>query len=276
MKNMTKYLMLYLPILILLCCNSESKHTLQNNVLKEEDILNEIDNSCFPRNPYILLPDLSHGYTSPAINRISLFRDENDKWAIVYEVLGFSPRDGSYDIQLNYFGNCLINQERLGNNNQFISNTRYITLVNAKTLLPYFDEEYRLLKSGTISVHDSSISFTNNVDDYKKPDVLDSTGVIDAIALLRHLSEKHTNLFSATDKELYSHLPATMKKIMIIQKWHFDYYDCYTGSNMGIKPSKQEVNQLIAKILVTGDTSLYKPKLPANNDWRYWKDSGKL
>jgi len=40
-------------------------------------------------------------------------------------------------------------------------------------------------------------------------------------------------------------------------------------------PGQEELYQLIAKILVTKDTTLWKPTLPANNHWSNW-ESGNL
>jgi len=42
------------------------------------------------------------------------------------------------------------------------------------------------------------------------------------------------------------------------------------------RPSSYETWQLIAKVIVTGDTSFYKPTFEANTHWKNWLDSGSL
>jgi len=42
------------------------------------------------------------------------------------------------------------------------------------------------------------------------------------------------------------------------------------------RPSSYETWQLIAKAIVTGDTSFYKPTFEANTHWKNWPDSGSL
>ncbi len=42
------------------------------------------------------------------------------------------------------------------------------------------------------------------------------------------------------------------------------------------RPSTNETWQLIAKVIVTGDTTLYKPTLKPNTHWKNWPDSGSM
>jgi hypothetical protein len=42
------------------------------------------------------------------------------------------------------------------------------------------------------------------------------------------------------------------------------------------RPSSYETWQQIAKVIITGDTSFYKPTLEANTHWKHWPDSGSL
>jgi hypothetical protein len=42
------------------------------------------------------------------------------------------------------------------------------------------------------------------------------------------------------------------------------------------RPSSYETWQLIAKVIATGDTSLYKPTLEANTHWKNWPNSGSM
>ena len=59
---------------------------------------------------------------------------------------------------------------------------------------------------------------------------------------------------------------------MSLDKWH---HKTFTESD-GIEPSTYETYQLIAEVLVSGDQSLWKPTLEANNHWRNWPNAGSI
>jgi hypothetical protein len=42
------------------------------------------------------------------------------------------------------------------------------------------------------------------------------------------------------------------------------------------RPSSYETWQQIAEVIITGDTSLYKPTLQANSHWKNWPNSGSM
>jgi hypothetical protein len=42
------------------------------------------------------------------------------------------------------------------------------------------------------------------------------------------------------------------------------------------RPSSYETWQLLAKVIATGDPSIYKPTLKPNTHWKYWPESGSL
>ena len=42
------------------------------------------------------------------------------------------------------------------------------------------------------------------------------------------------------------------------------------------RPSVYETFQLLAKVISTGDISIYKPTLSANSHWKNWEESGSL
>ena len=57
---------------------------------------------------------------------------------------------------------------------------------------------------------------------------------------------------------------------MTINEFHYESF--YKKENL---PSRQECYQLIAKVLVTKDTTKWKPTLKPNNSWKNWS-SGNL
>jgi len=48
------------------------------------------------------------------------------------------------------------------------------------------------------------------------------------------------------------------------------------GQLQNNRPSSYETWQLLAKVISTGDTSLYKPTLEPNTHWKNWPDSGSM
>ena len=70
--------------------------------------------------------------------------------------------------------------------------------------------------------------------------------------------------------DIKTHLPNDLPEILVIDKFHFE-----SVYNKDSFPSKQEIYQLIAKILVTRNPDLWKPKNKPNNHWSNW-ESGNL
>jgi hypothetical protein len=139
----------------------------------------------------------------------------------------------------------------------------------------------------------------------------------------RLLVTKHRYLLRATDNELYKSIPASLKKILVIDEWYHrdfielvqpavsdehlrttyefnknlradqDFMDFQSFEAMFGKqeqtnnifnqsqwednrPSAYETWQLLAKVIATGDISLYKPALAPNTHWKNWPDSGSM
>ncbi len=90
------------------------------------------------------------------------------------------------------------------------------------------------------------------------------------------IDEENRELFRATDAELRTCIPKDLPRIMSIDQWHHKEYGYYEGQIIGTKPSNYETYQLIAEILVTKDTTKWKPTLEPTNDWRNWPEAGGL
>ncbi len=74
----------------------------------------------------------------------------------------------------------------------------------------------------------------------------------------------------ATEPEIRSHIPGDIRKIMTIDDFHFS--SVYARDH---HPNKEEMYQLIAKVLVAKDPAQWNPTLTANNHWSNW-ESGNL
>ena len=75
----------------------------------EQDILTALDHS--NDGYYCHFIRLNHPYVYLIDTRLNLFCDGNS-WAIAAEILGYPPRGGQIELQVFYYGNCLINLEQ--------------------------------------------------------------------------------------------------------------------------------------------------------------------
>ena len=76
-----------------------------------------------------------------------------------------------------------------------------------------------------------------------------------------------------------------MPKLMHISQWHQKGYyknkyltspTTYAVEEIGTKPSDYETFRMIADVLVSRDTTKWKPTLKPNNDWRNWPKAGSM
>jgi hypothetical protein len=134
--------------------------------------------------------------------------------------------------------------------------------------------EYISPNTKTILVRGKQVAFNPNWLDYEKLGIVtsDTSNPRQLIAfedLLRYWQDTNPTLIQATDADIRQHLPRGLPKLLTLDHFHFE-------STYGpIPPSAQETYRLLARILVTRDTSQWKPTQRPNNDWRNWK-SGSL
>lgn len=151
------------------------------------------------------------------------------------------------------------------------SNMKVAILISDEDLRA-IEEDYLLIdkNSSTIKVRDTLLPFEAN-------------NQINTYDLIRYLEAKKPALFKATDSELWQCLPSDLPKLMQIDNWNHQPYSkhknmispsAYVIEETGTKPSKNETYKLIADILVTKDTTKWKPTLPPNNDWKNWPRAG--
>ena len=226
--------------------------------------------------------DLEHGYCETVGSRIHLYADES-RWAIVFEKSGYQNRGTYAEIELTYVGNCInYNVERYPERN-YISNTNNIIIINP-------DEFERIEnKTGTeletfelidnqvkeITIRNTQVPFESDhkkytqlgieIKDYENP-----RNLIGFADFLRYINETSPELISASENEILEHIPSDLKKVMIIEDFHF--ISAYETKS---PPSIQETYQMIADVLVTKDTSAWKPTKEPNNHWSNW-ESGQL
>lgn len=239
----------------------------------KQDILNTLDKTSH----YNFFLDLEHGYFYTAGSRINVYADKN-RWAIVFEKSGYGNRSYQAEVELNYFGNCLINLERVGSKGQFLCNTKLFTLISTEELQK-IESGFKLTSknASTVLVRDKSLDIEHDHQKYLERGIQiqqysNEDHLIDFPSLVRYLDETNPEVFRATNQELRTCIPTGLPLILTIDNWHHRPHASWGGE----KPSSYETFQMIADVIVSKNPDEWKPKLEPNNDWRNWPDAGGL
>ncbi|WP_449386933.1 DUF7003 family protein [Chryseobacterium lineare] len=257
----------------------------ENEILKQLDLAYKQEPSeYYPKVrsqdiKYNFFLDLEHGYFETAGSRIHLYADEN-RWAIVFEKSGYQNRATRAEIELDYIGNCIDYPVDEFPDRNYISNASNIILIDSNEYERIENkngssdaENFELIANNVkeIRVRGKLVPFNKNYKDYEKvginiKDYNNPKKLIGFGDLIRFYHETNPILVSASEDEIKKHIPKDLKKLMVIDEFHY---------NPNLLPSKQEIYVLISKILVTKDTSYWKPTLKSNNSWKNW-ESGNL
>ena len=254
-----------------------------NSSFTQKDILDYLEET--NQETYHFFIDLEHPYFHTAGSRLTLYADEK-RWAIVFEKSGYSNTGLRGEIELFYFGNCLTNLQSEGSADGFTSNLQNIMLINTSTIEN--DMGFVSKKIKQVKVRDTLLDIEQDKLVYEKKGITDpayenAENLIDLPSLIRYLDEEHPTIFRATEKELRMCLPADLPKLMQIGEWHHKAFtkdkDMTSPTEfhyevMGNKPSDYETYKIIADILVSRDTTKWRPTLKPNNNWRNWPKAG--
>ena len=258
-----------------------------NSSFTQKDILNYLEET--DQQTYHFFIDFEHPYFHTAGSRLTLYADKK-QWAIVFEKSGYSNRGYRGEIELTYFGNCLTNLQSEGNPEGYTSNMKGVVLIDNDEVQRIEDDMNELVsrKIKQVKVRDTMLDIEQDKSIYVKKDIIDSVydnaeNLIDLPSLIRYLDEQNPDLFRATEKELTMCLPDNLPKLMQIDKWHHKAYAKFRHMTSptsfeykvtGEKPGDYETYKMIADILVSRDTTKWRPTLKANNNWRNWKNAG--
>lgn len=291
-------------------------------MLTVTEIMKSLDNTP-KQGDYTSFVELGHAYSYLIDCRLNVFRNTDDRWAIVIERLGYNPRAGAILLDIYYYGNCLRNLDEYNhqNSNYYsilpIDQDRFTATTDGETLQPHAD--YWVVRG-------KNVALSHNKQDYLDAEIELKEYEPNEISIEevgRLLITTHRELFRATDEELYRSLPSDLEKILTLDEWHHkDYTEMFvsqftdtqlyatyelnkelSGSNECVdyetfvemirqsghettaynqqqyesnRPGAYETWHEIAKVIVTGDSSLYKPTLHPNTHWKYWPESGSL
>lgn len=214
-------------------------------------------------------PILDNGYIHLVHSKLSAYRDD-ERWALVIEVIGFSPRDYGHEGVNNclyIFGNCI--SMRLG-----LDDSSFLYLTHNSAECPTFDEEFEEFLNPvakTMMIRDKEIKLNHNREFYLNKGIeLVEEDKIRVHEVLRGLVPEFNKNLEATEEEIRSRIPTDLPKVLELLEWN--HPDC-AGSEL---PSNNETFQQIAKVLETSKLSHYNPSFPANNHWKNWSLGGTL
>jgi hypothetical protein len=253
----------------------------------QKDILDYLEAT--DQETYHFTIDFEHPYFHTAGSRLTLYADDK-RWAIVFEKSGYSNSGYRGEIELTYFGNCLKDLQSQGSPEGFTSNMDGVVVIDEEELQKMENDTDDLAARPTaqLKVRDTLLTIERNRSVYERMGFVDTANenaqnLIDFPSLIRYLDEKHPSLFRATDKELRKHLPDDLPRLMVIDQWHHEPYENYkhmtspadyTYQTFGTKPGDNETYKMLADILVSRDTTKWKPTLKPNNNWRNWPHAG--
>lgn len=231
---------------------------------------------------YNFFLDLEHGYCETAGSRIHLYGDKTH-WAIVFEKNGYQNRASAAETELDYIGNCIHYPVDVYPERNYITNASRIMLISSdeyeriRNVKGKEMEDFELISPDAkeVNIHGKVVPIEHDTTKYTRlgiqlRDYSNPQHLIGYEDLVRFFSDTQPELLNATETEIKQHIPADLPKIMTIDNFHFE--SVYGGGNL---PSKHETYQLIAKVLVNGDSAYWRPTLKANNHWSNW-ESGNL
>lgn len=260
----------------------------ETEILEQLDLaFNEMPSKYYPEGQpedikYNFFLDLEHGYCKTAGSSIHLYGDST-RWIIVFEKSGYNNRGNSAEIELNYIGNCIDYSIEKHAERNYISNSNNIILIDPTefkrienkegTEMETFELIGRNIKE--IKIRGKFVPFESDYKNYEKVGIKlrveeNPNKLIGFGDLIRYLHETNPTLIKATEEEIKKQIPKDIPKLMTIDAFHF--ISAYEKTNL---PSQQETYRLLAKVLVTRDTTNWKPTQKPNNSWKNW-ESGNL
>lgn len=209
-------------------------------------------------------PMLDNAYIFLASARLTLYHDTT-RWALLIEVLGFSPKSG-YDaerisLDLYGFGNCLHQRPGL-----------LAVIYPATASAPLFEERWpgRLIPGAhTLTLRGREVHIPMDRQAYQAARIaLRSPDALWGFEVLRVLLPEHRTLLLSTEAERRAHIPPNLPEILQLDDWrHPDLADDEL-------PGHTETFRQLAAVLCTGDPAHYAPSEPPNTDWRHWPYGG--
>lgn len=217
----------------------------------------------------LTFPMLDNGYFYPANSKLTVFKDD-DSWAIVIEIFGFSPRSGDPDISIYTFSNDI--QNRSSSSSYLLDNPHnelsMIFPINNQDWMDFENCEV-LASEGVCELRNTHVPLPHK-DEYAKCGIELSEDEPQTFEFCRYLALKFKEDTLCQKSEREKHIPKNMRTLLELENW---YHPDLVDDEL---PSHCESFKQIAHVIVTGDASTYKPTKPPNNHWSNWPEAGLL
>ncbi|HBP22243.1 MAG TPA: hypothetical protein DEA08_31230 [Planctomycetes bacterium] len=213
---------------------------------------------------------LDNGYVYLGATRLRAWRDL-ERWALILEVVGYSPRGGSFDDALFVFGNCLAEGRKPGSNNR-----DFLYFVEDGPSGPHQGEDDDFFEAlhpeaRDLRIRGQVVEVSHDPAFYAAREVeLAEPPRVGLEELLRALVVDHRDLLFATDEELEARIAPALPELLRLDEW---FHPNLIEDEL---PSQNETFQLLAQALVAGDPDLYQPTQPPNTHWSNWPEGGSL
>jgi hypothetical protein len=248
-------------------------------MLPEQEILDTIDNAN-KRGYYCHFVALGHACSYLIDCRLNVFRNNNDKWAVAIERLGYNPRAGAILLDIFYYGNCLINLEQYnGQSTNYymiypIDQENFHQTIEGERLLP--EAQYWLVRGEKVKLSHNKQDYVEGGIELKEYE----PGEISAEEVGRLVVTQYRKLFRATDQELYKSIPDDLEKVLVIDEWyHKDFNEL-----MQPEISDEQLKQAYAlqqkfkdqlEMTLEGFTELHRNQETTNTQWNktQWEDN---
>lgn len=190
--------------------------------MTEADILNTLDYS--NDGYYCSFVELGHVYSYLIDSRLNVFCENENRWAIAVERLGYNPRAGSVILDINYYGNCLVNLETY---NDRPASYYSIYPIDTDSFNETIDGERLKSDAKFWIIRGQQVSLSHNKQDYIEAGIMlkeYEPNEISAEEIARLVAAHNGDLFRASDDELCKSIPFDLEKILVLDEWfHKDF-----------------------------------------------------
>jgi hypothetical protein len=226
-------------------------------------------------------PMLDDGYVYLAATRLSLHRSQED-WALAIEIFGFSPRAGRPALTVHTFGSRLRDRDKP---DQYVNRKAYEAYLRdnphneVRSFFPIGEDDWQDSEDGEL-VSEDAMQVTlrgqpfdmPHIDAYAKHGIdLSEAPRVQVFEFCRYLAAVRRQEVLATIKERRVSVFNELKELLVLAQWtHPDL------AEDDVRPSGSRTFQQLARVLETGDISLYKPIDKPNTHWSHWPEGGTL
>jgi hypothetical protein len=241
------------------------------------EILAVLDGCC----DSFTFPMLDNGYVYLAATRLSAYRSVSD-WAIAIEIFGFSPRAGLPDVHVYTFGSRVLRDKGAADYVSREAFDKYLVANphnQSRFFYPMSEGAWQDPETGelvaedalVVALRDQSVDIPRTSEFAKYGIELMEPPRLQTFELCRFLAGAHRGEVLATPGERRASVPLDVPEFLLLDDWNHPNVVEDTE-----RPSGSETFQQLARALVTGDASDYKPSLPPNTHWKHWPAGGTL